>query len=394
MSFHDRNEFEQNEIINQVRNNLNLQNQRNNGFLPQGQVNVNPYSERIRPHYEQNRPNMDDSERDLFKYQKRRENIHQESELEKRSKTYRNTLDTIKDNDTNAFRLFELKRNFTLKQLKKRYIVLSRLTHPDKQGGSDEKFELVTKYYLYLLDYYNRIQEKNKYESTPTQSFDSMIRKTEMKRENQDEYLSNKMGSLKIGEGKQFDVDSFNKIFEKNVFYDPNHQGYGNWLRESNEEKAKSAPKMFGKKFNQNVFNASFEKERQKMERSIVPISMENIQSANEGQYTSIDILGDTNNYSTTLNSGLNAVDLKEVYSSGLIGVSTQMGNSQPKFKSQREYEAYRSSRMTPLSQQERERVDRQKLLYEKNEENRLHRLAERDSAISEHFMRIQGLLQ
>jgi curved DNA-binding protein CbpA len=361
-------------IISSIRNNLS----KNNKF-----VNTGEYSDRITPHFEENRPNMESYDRNLYQYQKDRENPYSTS-IEQRAQQYNNTIDDIKNKHENAFRLYELPKDFTLKQLKKRYIVLSRLTHPDREGGSEEKFEFVSKHYLYLLEYYNARNVSSKYENSKNIPIKSLVEKKKSNRENQNDTF--KKSSLKIAQGKQFDVKSFNKAFEQNALYDPSQEGYSSWLKNTKDENDKNLPNMSGKNFNHTVFN----KQREKLEKSIVPNNISQIKSFNDNELSNMSLVNDTNNYSL-VNSG--AMDLKEVYSNGIINVSTDV-LQRPKFKSQQEYEKYRTSKMTPLNQQEKQEIELQEKEFKAKEESRLHKLAERDAAISEHFMRIQGLLQ
>lgn len=361
-------------IISNIRKNLS----QNNQF-----VNTTGYSDRITPHFEENRPNPKTYNRDLYKYQKERANPFSETNIKKSTDLYQKSIQKIKENEANAFRLYELPRDFTLKQLKKRYMVLSKLTHPDKHGGSDEKFELVTKHYLYLLEYYKKHETSSKYERNQKIPMNSLVEKKKSNRKNQDEAFSKT--SLKIGQGNKFDLNSFNKVFEKNVFYDQNREGYSSWLSKKAEE-----PEQQMRKYNKSTFNSAFDKQRQKMEKSIVPSSVSQVKCFNEHELSNMTIVDDNSNY-TVSNTG--AMDLKEVYTSGLINVSTKT-TQKPQFKSQREYEQYRSSNMTPFNQQEKEELKQQEDRFQKKEKDRIHKLAERDAAISEHFMRIQGLLQ
>jgi len=368
------NNNERQNIMSRVRKNLSS----NNQF-----VNNVGYADRITPHFEENRPKARSYDREFFDYQKNRKDILGQSSVKRRSKEYNQTINKIREIDENAFRLFELSRNFTLKELKKRYVVLSRLTHPDKQGGSDEKFDLVTKHYMYLLEYYKRNNESRKYETKA--SINSLVEKKKSNRVNQDDTFSKT--SLKVGQGDNFDINSFNRVFEKNALYDPNHEGYSAWLNTTNElSNNNNLPKPTTK----GAFISNFDKERQKLERSIVPANINTVQSINQNSMSTMNLIDDTSNFSI---SDAGAMDLKEVYSSGLINVSTSI-HHKPTFKSQREYEQYRSSKMTPLNQQEKLEIEQQELRFKEKEKHRLNKLAERDAAISEHYMKIQGLLQ
>jgi hypothetical protein len=378
----DYNAIAQREIMNMVSRNLeNIQN-----------INVPQvtYADRIQQQSASQRMDTNESEHQLHNLQRLRNDPLKESILEKRSKQYRKTIDNIQQNDNNAFRLFELQPGFTLSQLKRKYIRLTKVCHPDMPGGSDERFTLVTKYYMYLLDYYHRTKVQRKYQNAGAKNggvnYDSYL-----KSRNRETQSIGDKAKLNLGSGKKFDVNTFNRIFTQNKFYDPTHEGYGDWLRKANEEDAKSAPKMFGKKFNMNIFNSAFEEQRRKQNTAIIPI--DEVKSFNDDDIGAggVSLIDEGGNFSGQAGN-LQATDLKEVYSTGLLGVNPELARRE--YRNTQEYERHRDNRMTPLTFEEKQREESRKAMYLQQEKTRLQRLAERDTAISDHFMRIQGLLR
>ena len=373
----------QREIMNMVNQNLNYQDK--SSVIPRQYNDRTSYVSTG-----SNRMGNKEAFQHLQNLHRMRKDPMKESVLEKRSQEYRKTINKIQENDRNAFRLFELENNFTLKQLKKKYIKLTKICHPDKPGGSDDRFSLVTKYYLYLLDYFHTRNTHLKYQQAEKQNIGNNYERLIKSRKNQADGLENS-SKLKLGSGKKFDVNTFNTIFQKNQFYDPTHEGYGNWLKTSNEDEAKNAPKMFGNKFNKNVFHAAFTEEQKRQNTAIIPIDQ--VQSFNQNTIGAggVELLSNNDNFSN-INNSLQAVDLKEVYSNGLLGVNPQMARQN--FRSTREYEQHRANSMTNLTQEEKIKEKNRKEMFVQHERSRLQRIAERDAAISDHFMRIQGLLQ
>jgi curved DNA-binding protein CbpA len=385
----DYNMIAQKEIMNMVSRNLeHIEN-----------ANVPPvrYNDRIQQQSTIQKMGINESEHQLHNLQRLRNDPLKESILEKRSHQYRQTIDKIDQNNNNAFRLFELQPGFSLSQLKRKYIRLTKVCHPDIPGGSDERFTLVTKYYMYLLDYYHRTKLQRKYgnpningqneqEQTGGVNYESYLKS----REHQSQTIANNT-NLNLGSGKKFDVNTFNKIFTKNKFYDPTHDGYGDWLKKANEEDAKKAPKMFGKKFNMNIFNSAFEEQRRKQNTAIIPI--DEVKSFNESEIGAggVSLIDDGNTFSSQFGN-LQATDLKEVYSNGLLGVNPELARRE--YRNAKEYQRERDSRMTPLTFEEKQREENRKAMFLQQEKTRLQKLAERDAAISDHYMRIQGLLQ
>jgi curved DNA-binding protein CbpA len=324
--------------------------------------------------------------------------------FERRSMEYKEEMEKIRGNDRNAFRLYELPRNFTLKDLKKKYYKLSRVTHPDKHGGSEELFSIVTKYYLYLMDYYKRREEYNKYdnnEESQNISIDTI-------RGRRDEEYNNIVGNgsgnmlmnrqatrMKRGSGKGFDLQSFNKIFEENAFYDPSYQGYGDWLNNISDEdnKIKDAPKLFGNKFNKNVFNTVFEQERRRQDNTAI-IPIDEIKTYNEFTMEGATPI-DNNVESFSASAGnIKAVDIKDAYTTGIIqGVQDPSQIRNRNFGDENEYKRFRESQMTPMTQLEMQRMRQREEEQQRREEERLHLLRQRDIAITKNYNRIKGYI-
>jgi hypothetical protein len=162
-------------------------------------------------------------------------------------------------------------------------------------------------------------------------------------------------------------------------------------LRQSNEEEAAEAPKMFSKKFNMNVFNSAFEEQRRKQTMAIIPI--DEVKSCNDDTIGAggVSLIDQTDNFSGQVGN-IYAADLKQVYSNGLLGVNPEYARRE--YRNEQEYQRHRDNRMTPLTMEERQRDENRKALFIQQEKTRLQKLAERDTAISDHYMRIQGLLQ
>lgn len=151
------------------------------------------------------------------------------------------------------FSVFNL-TNLTLKQLKKKYKRLALKFHPDR-GGSEEKFQVITQCYLKL---YEMLIQKF---TSPHNDMKTSFRKFEP-------------SSSEIKLKNDFNIDQFNQAYEKNRIATPYDRGYGTWKMEQlpqNEhgeykykQVSQTGNKIFSKKFNVNVFNTFFEKERSK----------------------------------------------------------------------------------------------------------------------------------
>ena len=241
---------------------------------------------------------------------------------------YQASLSDLEKANIDSLKLFNLDKNYTIDDLKSAYKRLAMKTHPDKPGGNVEQFQLVTKCYMSLLEKYkNRetdknfndlrigsktyIEDQSKYNTTNTYSKNNSNSKT-----------SNNNTNLPTVEKERFDAKLFNKIYEQNKLWESGDDGYGDWFQ---SEAADPPTEVFGKKFNLNVFNTTFEDYKDK-------VTAENgaIQEFKEPQelvscstgFTDIDVFArKINDFSKALPTGkskndLAYTDLKTAYTS------------------------------------------------------------------------------
>ena len=186
-------------------------------------------------------------------------------------------------------------------------------THPDKPGGNVERFQIVTKCYMSLLEKYkNRETDKN---------FNDL--RVGSKSYIEDQKQNNtKNKNLPTVEKERFDVKIFNKIYEQNKLWESGDDGYGDWFKSGDGD---PPAEVFGNKFNLNIFNSTFEDYKDK-------VTSENgaIQQYNEPQelvscstgFTDIDLFSrKINDFSKALPTGnskndLAYTDLKTAYTS------------------------------------------------------------------------------
>ena len=123
----------------------------------------------------------------------------------------------MKNNLTEAKRLFQLNAKFTIEELKNAYKKLALKTHPDRPSGSNAKFQFVTKCYFLLIEQLKK-EEENK-------SFIDLKKASK-------NYIKKQNNKPSTPTSKQnFNLKLFNKIFEENKIYDENDEGYDEWLK-------------------------------------------------------------------------------------------------------------------------------------------------------------------
>lgn len=248
-----------------------------------------------------------------FKLEEERRKTEFAEKQRQRRLHYQASLSDLEKANIDALKLFNLDKNYTLDDLKVAYKKLAMKTHPDKPGGNVERFQVVTKCYMSLLEKYkNRETDKNFNDlRVGSKSYIEEQKQTHTKNKN-----------LPTVEKDRFDVTIFNKIYEQNKLWESGDDGYGDWFK---SEEGDAPTEVFGKKFNLNIFNSTFEDYKDK-------VTSENgsIQEYKEPQelvscstgFTDIDIYArKINDFSKALPIGktkndLAYTDLKTAYTS------------------------------------------------------------------------------
>ena len=137
----------------------------------------------------------------------------------------------------------------TEETLKKAYKRASLKAHPDK-GGTEEQFEAITRAYAYLTEILKRIQGGR---TGPLKEVEAPSALTSGRKEESKAWQH--LEPVKLNP-KNLDMNAFNNMFEKTHMVDPDHDGYGDWLKD--EMADKQSPKFSGK-FNRDVFNKMFD---------------------------------------------------------------------------------------------------------------------------------------
>jgi len=279
-------------------------------------------------------------------------------------------------------------------------------THPDKPGGNVEQFQLVTKCYMSLLEKYkNRetdknfndlrigsktyIEDQSKNNTTNTYTKNNSNSKSSNSKTSNSKTSNNT--NLPTVEKERFDAKLFNKIYEQNKLWESGDDGYGDWFQ---SEEADPPTEVFGKKFNLNVFNSTFEDYKDK-----VTIENGSIQEYKEPQelvscstgFTDIDIYArKINDFSKALPTGkskndLAYTDLKTAYTSkGAFIDPNKVEYKQ--YKSVDDLKRDRSNvryDMTPDQMREYELKKRREI---EEEEARQDLIRQRDNVISKSF--------
>lgn len=188
--------------------------------------------------------------------EERRRKEFYEKQRQRRTQ-YQSKLTELEKNNVDALKVFNLKANYTLEELKKAFRKQALIYHPDKPTGNDEQFQFITKCFMLLL-------EKHKNRESDRQ-FNDLKQGSKAYLEDQNKsYQSQSSNSQSpVIQKDKFDVKLFNKIYEENKLWDSNDDGHGSWF--SSNETETQPDELFGRKFNMSVFNSAFEEYKDRL---------------------------------------------------------------------------------------------------------------------------------
>ena len=281
-----------------------------------------------------------------------REKKTYESQKQRRQ-NYNEGLKSFKNSKIDGKRLFKLGETYTMDELKISYRNLARRYHPDKPEGNNDKFQLITKAYMTLIEELKTKEIDKPFEVLKQQSKDFYNTQNNNSKQNV---------KMKV-KGGRFDPKLFNKIYEDNRLQDVNNEGYEEWIQKTKlEEREIEKPKVFSENFNINVFNNIFEKQV-KNTYEMVQFKEPEAQSLDNFSNTNILLGADKiDNY-----SGGGFTDFKEAHSTSRLISPSQFKDSI-------------SKRSTSLDQLKQERGNITKLTEEELKFHELKKQKEQQS--------------
>jgi len=285
----------------------------------------------------------------------------------------------------NCLLVLELEEEVALTEelLRKAYKKAAIKAHPDK-GGSQQKFEAVTRAYAYLTDILLRIQggrTKAGVVEAPNvlkDSRTSSAKDWEM------------IQPVKLNP-KKLDMNTFNQMYEQTRIPDPDDEGYGDWL--SSENNTAKSTKTFSEKFNRDVFNRAFEDESKlssmaKQQNSIVSPKAMTL-APTHGVELGRTSAGD---YTAPANAQMKYTDLKQAYTTENT-FSNQVSNIQVDSRSFDTYSASRKKAPEPLTNSEMEALNEAERYTNRQEQQRSLRAAQELVQSDEYFKRMKQMI-
>ena len=304
--------------------------------------------------------------------------------------TYKNTIpvnniqkDTLphkKDKINMILKIFNLDHNYNEESLKKSFLKLAMVYHPDK-GGDPENFKKIQSAYKILL---KKLSEKDNHKIH-----------NQFKNESQS-YISQQQNDnlVNVDLSKDFNNDKFNKIYDENRLKNNYDEGYGKWMEEN---KISDSPKLSsdGKSFNSENFNLNFIKEKQKQKGNF-EISKYNdpkIDISFKGKDSLLNIgEGKVSDFSGESGGGLQFRDYKDAYTNSCL-IDTDSVDISGRSKDVLSQKAERSNISYTLSDKDSKIYEKLKQIKENNEEERLKRIKQQDKHISSTYHEIHKRL-
>jgi len=296
---------------------------------------------------------------------------------------YESKIKQLKVDKVNSLRLFNLNENFTMDELKKAYRKVALITHPDRPGGNKDKFQIVTTCYFSLIENLKMRTQDKTFDRLRNDSRDYF---DEQNRLSQKYRTSGKNPTpLFNKDDKNFNSKMFNKVFEENKLYDPNEEGYDDWLKNEDDTQA---PKVFSNKFNIDVFNNTFNdyKDTSTSQDIVEYKEPQALISCNKMQYTDIDQNNKKNfTKSAETSNELGYSDLKSAYTK----TNNLVNPNNVKIKQYRDIDELEQDRSNISFEMTPEQLRQQAIQQQQEEEEeyrRQQRIQLRDHMTENHY--------
>lgn len=296
----------------------------------------------------------------------------------------------------NPYEVLNVSKNFTWNELKEAYRKLAINTHPDKQGGNKDLFNIITICFKKLGDELKRREDDKGHHDLKKQSNDYLHKQSNdylhKMTNNEQAHPSEVLAPSDI----KMTPTKFNKNFEKCKLYDEEIEfGYGSKMEVStkvrediNIEKLIKKNKIDNESFN-NLFNKNVPVNKALIKyREPEPLIL-----AKTLQFTE---LGGKrpDDYSSSMekNSSLAYTDYMRAHD-GTRLVDPSLMKNVKEFKSVDEYEAYRENKAKKvLSARELKAEELKKMKEAKAEEERLERLKVYDKKVEKSYEKASQL--
>jgi len=324
-----------------------------------------------------------------FKGEIETEKVKFNEEEKRRRKEFDTAIDNKKKFLDDQIKMFETKYNpyhvlglvdndNNLANIKKAYKKMALKYHPDKVGdGYTKEFQLVTQSYIYLLNKVEQMDQLNAKMNKKVEFVDYV------------DDINENVENIHVSKDK-FDINQFNKIFEKYKIPDSNDDGYGNLYKEdlkSSVGSSSGSNNIFGEKFNKEVFNTTFEQTKKKMSSDIIQYQEpEAIFAFGTAGFTELGA-GRVEDFSGSNYTDYKKAHVDETMLIDINSVKYKQYNSVEQLEKDRANISYKASDEDIIRYSHLEKMKKQK------EDDRLRQQLERDELIKSQYQKLNNKL-
>jgi curved DNA-binding protein CbpA len=288
------------------------------------------------------------------------------------------------------YKVLEVKKNFTLDELKSSYKRIAIQVHPDK-GGSEYMFNMVTDCFKQLMKEY-KMRTSDKQFGDLKQAFERFnTRDNPESRKSQSVQSMQSTKSQDTWKGPdRFDLEKFNKLFTENKRKDVHDSGYADWYT---KEIKSEVPEFKGA--SQEAFNRHFEKHVRTANdnRNIIKYREPEALPSGKIQCTElgVDSIDDFSGENMSLKR-LNFSDLKLAHTTSRIIDPRSVNRKE--YQSVDELKRDRGNVTYQMSEHEMREYMLRKKHEEEAERRRLAHLQARDEDAERHYNKMHNLLR
>jgi hypothetical protein len=207
------------------------------------------------------------------------------------------------ETEYNPWEILHLKNNdYNIENIKKAYKRLALKYHPDKAGSKyEDKFQLITQSYIYLL---GKSEENNLIKN----KINAVVEDVDY-----EDNINENVVNIYVDKDK-FDINQFNQIFDKYKIPNSFDKGYSDLMKKDIE--SNNDEQIFGKKFNNDIFNAHFDNIKNKKETTdlIRYKEPEALDSSNSNLNQTFFGVDDVDDFGSVNSNNLSYTDYKKAH--------------------------------------------------------------------------------
>jgi curved DNA-binding protein CbpA len=341
------------------------------------------------------------------------------NQQQQRRMEYEQALTNFESEFTNALSVFGLQTTYSASELKKAYKAMAIRVHPDRPSGNKEQFQYITKCYMLLVEKLKLRESEQKgfmdlkrpYQRqqgetarVPVDGFDLRAKPSSMNDPNdrltnhfRDLYTrqQNSAPSVQLStESQSFNNSAFNKLYEENRLWNPNDDGYGDWMDKGDRlsDEIEKPAKIFGDKFCLDVFNSTFENQSRASSTALTKYDRPQELVSYQGEYTELDGATSVTDFSKSADStgglsGLTFTDYKKAYENGGSNLlQTGLKADRPSYRSVDELKKARADISFVMSDEDRRKEELRRQRESDAELLRQQRLRAHDQIYQDHY--------